>query len=126
MIEQIVQIDTIIAGLHKLRDGLATIGDLEERAVRAKADLDSVNKSLAEAKRNLADAQMHLTKAHVDAQRRYEQEIYTKQGQLKDLSSRVDARQVEVTEVENDLNKKRAELNVVNSTVQEARRRLGL
>ena len=120
------KVDAIIAELQKLSDSLGMISDLEDRASRAQADLDSVNKTLADAKRDLNDTQMNLTKAHVDAQRRYEQEIYTKQGQLRDLTQRLDARQTEVKQVEDDLTAKRSQANVLDHTVQEAKRRLGM
>jgi peptidoglycan hydrolase CwlO-like protein len=65
-----------------------------------------------------------LTQAQRETQRRFDQDMFNKQGQLKSLTERVSALQKQVAELTEELDSKNGQLASVNGAMADARRRL--
>jgi hypothetical protein len=65
-----------------------------------------------------------LTQAQREAQRKFEQDMFNKQGALKDLSERVAVLQKRLAELTEEVNSKDLQLASVNGAMEDARRRL--
>ena len=118
------QVEKIIADLQQLAQALGGVSDLEEATENAQADLDSLNKNLAQARAQMTEAQGLLTKAQAEAQRKYEQDMFIKQGALKSLQDRITALEAREKELTNEVSAKGLQLQSIESGFAEARRRL--
>ena len=117
-------IDKAIVALQELSVAVTNLGDLEERVSRAKADIDSMNATTAAAKAQMSETQGMLSRAQADAQRKYDLDIFEKQGQLKSLNDRVEALRKEVAKQTEEYNTKSQQLFSIHNSMEEARRKL--
>lgn len=114
----------ILSDLQQLASQLEGVSNLEERLVRAKADLDSMNATRDRARAEVRESESLLTKAQKDAQNTFEQDMFNKQGALKELSARVSTMQKKLAELTEEVNTKDSQLASVNGAMEDARRRL--
>ena len=117
-------VDKAVADLQSLSAELKAIGNLEERAVRAKADLDSVSKALSSAKAEMKEVDAGLTVAQKDAQRRFDLDMFTKQGELKELVARIDALKAQAAGLTTEVDTKGQQLSSIIASMNDARRKL--
>src|SRR6516165_5318751 len=117
-------VNRILSDLQQLASQLEGVSNLEERLVRAKADLDSMNATRDRARAEVRESESLLTKAQKDAQNTFEQDMFNKQGALKELSARVSAMQKKLAELTEEVNTKDSQLASVNGAMEDARRRL--
>ena len=117
-------VERIIADLQQLAQALGGVSNLKEATENAQADLDSLNKNLAQARAQMTEAQGLLTKAQAEAQRKYEQDMFIKQGALKSLQDRITALEAREKELTNEVSAKGLQLQSIESGFAEARRRL--
>jgi chromosome segregation ATPase len=118
------QLDKIIHDLQVLSAAVGDVSDIEERKELAQADLDSLNQARAQALQQKNEAEAMLTQAQRETQRRFDQDMFNKQGQLKSLTERVAALQKQVAELTEELDSKNGQLASVNGAMADARRRL--
>jgi|SRR5215469_4154817 len=117
--------EAIAKELHELAAALTNIDNLQERASRVKADLTSVQDQLDGAKREMASVTAGLTQAQAEAQRRFDQDTFNKQGELRALQERIDALKAKDKELGEQLADKGRQLGSINSTVADLKSRLG-
>jgi len=117
-------VNRILSDLQQLASQLEGVSNLEERLVRAKADLDSMNATRDRARAEVRESESLLTKAQKDAQNTFEQDMFNKQGALKELSARVSTMQKKLAELTEEVNTKDSQLASVNGAMEDARRRL--
>ena len=116
--------EKIIQDLQALAQALGGVSDLGEATARAKADLDSVKQILVQAKAELAETTAGLTRAQVENQRRFELDMFNKQGELKNLTERVEALQEQAKDLTEELRSKGVQMQSIESAMNDARRRL--
>jgi hypothetical protein len=117
-------VEKIIQDLQGLAQALGGVSDLGEATSRAKADLESVKQMLTQAKAELAETTAGLTRAQVENQRRYELDMFNKQGELKNLTERVEALQAQAKGLTEELRSKGVQMQSIESAMNDARRRL--
>src|SRR5215472_14258375 len=117
-------LEKIIADLQALSAVVGDVSDIEERRERAQADLDSLNQTREQALAQKTEAETLLSQAQKEAQRRFDQDMFNKQGQLKSLIERVAILQKQVAELSQELESKNGQLASVNGAMADARRRL--
>ena len=117
-------VNRILSDLQQLASQLEGVSNLEERLVRAKVDLDSMNATRDRARAEVRESESLLTKAQKDAQNTFEQDMFNKQGALKELSARVSTMQKKLAELTEEVNTKDSQLASVNGAMEDARRRL--
>jgi chromosome segregation ATPase len=117
-------IDAALAHIKALADTYAEIADIEEHAARAKADLDSVNRTLAERKAQLAGAESEFARANAAAHKAHEQTMFEKRGELRDLAERVERLREEQATLTDGNRKSEMQLRNFESAIEEAKRRL--
>jgi chromosome segregation ATPase len=117
-------VSEIITRLQKLEQDIGDLVDLEEAVVRAKADLQSVNRGLDQAKAQMAEAQAGLTQVQKDAQKRFEQDMFNKQGSLRDLGDRIKMLEDKAKALSDEVSTKGGQLRAINSSLDDARRKL--
>ena len=118
------QVEKIIQDLQELAQALGGVSDLGEATSRAKADLESVKQILTQTKAELAETTAGLTRAQVENQRRYELDMFNKQGELKNLTERVEALQEQAKDLTEELRSKGVQMQSIESAMNDARRRL--
>ena len=118
------QVEKIIQDLQALAQALGGVSDLGEATSRAKADLESVKQILTQTKAELAETTAGLTRAQVENQRRYELDMFNKQGELKNLTERVEALQEQAKDLTEELRSKGVQMQSIESAMNDARRRL--
>ena len=117
-------LDKIISDLQAASAVVGDLSDLEERKARAQADLDSLNESRTRALNQMNEAEAMLSSAQREAQKRFDLDMFTKQGQLKSLTERVAALEKRAGELAEEVNHKGAQLVSIENGFNEARRRL--
>jgi chromosome segregation ATPase len=117
-------ISEIIARLQKLEQDMGDFEEAEEAASRAKADLESVNRDLAQAKAQMHEAQAGLTQVQKDAQKRFDQDMYNKQGSIRDLNERIKALEEKAKALNDEVSTKGGQLRAINDSLDDARRKL--
>ena len=117
-------LDKIISDLQAASAVVGDLSDLEERKARAQADLDSLNDARSRANDQKNEAEAMLSQAQREAQKRFEADMFTKQGQLKSLTERVAALEKRAGELAEEVNHKGAQLVSIENGFNEARRRL--
>ncbi len=75
----------MMAGLGDLSAKLDETESVEDRLSRGKAELEMTQKALKEAKDELGKATAGLSEAQVANAKRHDEEIFKKQGELRDL-----------------------------------------
>jgi chromosome segregation ATPase len=118
------QVFKIITDLQALAQALGDVADLKEAAARAKADLDSINQTRAQAEAQLRNTKAGLSNAQIENQRRFEQEVFVKQGELKGLAERIDGLRMQARELADEVASKGAQLSAINNSLADARRKL--
>jgi chromosome segregation ATPase len=118
------QVEKIIADLQQLAQALGGVSDIEEATENARADLNSLNKTLAQANAQAAESQGLYTKSQAELQRKFDQDMYNKQSALKGLQERVSALEARDRELTNEVAVKSAQLASIEQGFAEARRRL--
>jgi len=114
------------ADLDNLVGTLGNLANLEDRISRAKAECESMEDKAKHIKAELESATAGLARAQVENQRRYEQEMFTKQGELRDLHERTNNMKAKLTAVNQELATKTAELNSINAGLAEVKRKFAL
>ena len=111
----------IIQDLQQLSQQVGDVADIEERSSRAKADLDSLNqaRSTALSQKNEADAL--LSKAQRDAQQRFDQDMFNKQGQLRSLNERIAEAQKQLETLTAELEEKESRMRATNKFLTDAK-----
>jgi len=117
-------LERIISDLQAASAVVGDLSDLEERKARAQADLDSLNQARQRAIDLKNEAEAMLSQAQREAQKRFEADMFTKQGQLKSLTERVAALEKRAGELAEEVNHKGAQLVSIENGFNEARRRL--
>ena len=117
-------LDKIISDLQALSAAVGDVSDIEERKRRAQADLDSLNQARERANNQKNEAEALLSQAQREAQKRFDLDMFTKQGQLKSLTERVAALEKQAGELAEEVNHKGAQLVSIENGFNEARRRL--
>ena len=117
-------LERIISDLQAASAVVGDLSDLEERKVRAQADLDSLNQARQRANDLKNEAEAMLSQAQREAQKRFEADMFVKQGQLKSLTERVAALEKQAGELAEEVNHKGAQLVSIENGFNEARRRL--
>ena len=117
-------LERIISDLQAASAVVGDLSDLEERKARAQADLDSLNQARQRAIDLKNEAESMLSQAQREAQKRFEADMFTKQGQLKSLTERVAALEKQAGELAEEVNHKSAQLVSIENGFNEARRRL--
>jgi len=117
-------LERIISDLQAASAVVGDLSDLEERKARAQADLDSLNQARQRAIDLKNEAEAMLSQAQREAQKRFEADMFTKQGQLKSLTERVAALEKQAGELAEEVNHKGAQLVSIENGFNEARRRL--
>ena len=98
--------------------------DLEEAKARAQADLNDVNNRLGRTKAEMAETNAGLTQVQREAQKRFEQDMHAKQGELRNLTERVNSLKKQAEELTEEVRSKGAQLQSIENGFNEARRRL--
>ena len=119
-------VDRMMNDLRKFREVLVEMDNLEDRRTRSKAECESTEEKAKIIKNELASATAGLARAQVDNQRRYEQEMFTKQGELRDLNERVSILKMQLTELNVAVTNKGNELAQINSSLAEVKRKFAL
>ena len=117
-------LDKIISDLQALSVAVGDVSDIEERKAAAQADLDELNKARKQALQQRNEAGAMLTQAQQEAQRKFEQDMSVKHGQLKSLTERVAALEKRAGELTKEVDHRGAQLASVNGAMEDARRRL--
>jgi predicted nucleic acid-binding Zn-ribbon protein len=117
-------VDRIIADLSSLSQSLGELSDLKEAVSRAKADLDSMNVMREQAESQMREAQAGLTRAQIQNQKQFENDMFNKQGQLKSLTERVAALEERAKELSDEVGSKGAQLGSIENSLNDARRKL--
>ena len=118
------QVEKIIADLQQLAQALGDASSLSELTARAKADYESCQKTLAQIKTEVREAQSGLSKAQGDAEMRFKQDMFNKQGELRDLTQRVEVARTELQKLTTEFDTKTAQLTGINAAVDDVKRRL--
>jgi chromosome segregation ATPase len=119
-------VDRMMNDLRKFREVLTEMDNLEDRRTRSKAECESMEEKAKIIKNELDSATAGLARAQVDNQRRYEQEMFTKQGELRDLNERVGILKMQLTELNVAVTNKGNELAQINSSLAEVKRKFAL
>jgi|SRR5215472_7781731 len=117
--------EAIAKELHELAAALTNIDSLQERTSRAKADFESIQQNLDQVKREMASATAGLTQVQVEAQRRHDQDVFNKQGELRGLQERIEALKAKDKELGEELANKSRQLGSINLSVADLKTRLG-
>jgi chromosome segregation ATPase len=117
-------VNRIIADLQTLAEALGGVSDLQEALARAKADLDSMNAMREQAEGQMREAQAGLTRAQIQNQKQFEQDMFNKQGQLRNLTERVIALEERAKELSDEVGSKGAQLGSIENSLNDARRKL--
>ena len=118
------QVLKIIADLQVLAQALGDVSDLREAASRAKADLDSINQTRTQAEAQLRNTQAGLSNAQIENQRRFEQDVFVKQGELKGLTERIQALRTQAKELADEVTEKEMRCRAATISMDEMRRKL--
>jgi hypothetical protein len=118
------QVLKIIADLNVLAQALSDVSDLREAASRAKADLDSINQTRTQAEAQLRNTQAGLSRAQIENQRRFEQEVFVKQGELKGLAERIEALRAQAKELADDVTDKEMRVRAATISMDDMKRKL--
>jgi chromosome segregation ATPase len=118
------QVEKIIADLQALAEALGDASSLSELTARAKADYESCQKALKQIKTEVQEAKSGLSQAQSAAEARFKQDMFTKQGELRDLTQRVEAVRTELQKLTIEFNTKTAQLTGINAAVDDVKRRL--
>jgi chromosome segregation ATPase len=110
--------------LLQLDEQLGDVSNIKEAKSRAQADLDSMNQLRDRARAEMSEAQNLLTQAQAAAQRQFEQDMFNKQGALRDLTARVRALEARAKELSDVVSEKEGQLRAIDSAMNDARRRL--
>jgi len=100
------------------------VSNIAEQLSRGKADLADMNQRRDHARAEMSEAQNLLSKAQADAQRQFEQDMFNKQGALRDLTARVAALEVRAKELGTEVGEKQNQLSAISVSMADARRRL--
>ena len=114
----------IIADLQVLAQALGDVSDLREASARAKADLDSINQTRTQAEAQLRNTQAGLSNAQIENQRRFEQDVFVKQGELKGLTERIQALRTQAKELADEVTQKEMRCRAATISMDEMRRKL--
>src|SRR5215469_12951743 len=114
----------ILADLQQLSQELGDVDNLKEAKARAQADLDDVNARLQRTKNEMNEASAGLNQVQRDAQRRFEQDMFTKQGELRNLTDRVKSLEERAKELSTEVIEGESRLKAVSISMEDARRKL--
>ena len=117
-------ISDVIARLQKLEQDIGDLDKLEETIKRAKADLESINQATTQARAQMQEAQAGLTQVQREAQRRFDLDMFNKQGALRSLTERLSGLEEKVKELNEEVSVKGRQLQGINDSLNDARRRL--
>src|SRR5215472_9517533 len=117
-------LNRIISDLQQLSQQVGDVSDIEERQARAKADLDSLNQARENALAQKNEAETLLSQAQKEAQRRFDTDMFNKQGQLKSLVERIKTLEQRAKELIDDVAAKESQLAAASSSMEDMRRKL--
>jgi len=117
-------LNRIISELQQLSQQVGDVSDIEERQARAKADLDSLNQARENALAQKNEAETLLSQAQKEAQRRFDTDMFNKQGQLKSLVERIKTLEQRAKELIDDVAAKESQLAAASSSMEDMRRKL--
>jgi|SRR5215469_17795098 len=117
-------LNRIISDLQQLSQQVGDVSNIGERLARAKADLDSLNQARENALGLKNEAETLLSQAQKEAQRRFDQDMFNKQGQLKSLVERVKALEERSKELTGEVAAKEGQLAAASSSMEDMRRKL--
>ena len=117
-------LNQIISDLQQLSQQVGDVSNIDERVKRAKADLDSLNQARENAVVQKNEAETLLTQAQKEAQRRFDQDMFNKQGQLKSLVERVKALEEKLKALSDDVAAKEGQLRIASMAMEDMKRKL--
>src|SRR5215469_8222624 len=117
-------LNRIISDLQQLSQRVGDVSDIEERVTRGKADLESLNQARENALAMKNEAETLLTQAQKEAQRRFDQDMFNKQGQLKSLVERVKALEDKLKVLNEDVATKEGQLRIASMAMEDMKRKL--
>ena len=117
-------LNRILSDLQQLSQQVGDVSDINERIKRAKADLDSINDTKVRAQGEMQEAQGLLTKAQADAQRRFDQDMFNKQGQLKSLQDRIADLEAKNKELTDEVTEKEMRVRAATISMEDMKRKL--
>jgi len=117
-------LNRIISDLQQLSQQVGDVSNIDERVKRAKADLDSLNQARENAVVQKNEAETLLTQAQKEAQRRFDQDMFNKQGQLKSLVERVKALEEKLKALSDDVAAKEGQLRIASMAMEDMKRKL--
>ena len=103
---------------------MGDVSNIQERLSRGKADIESMNNARSQAQSQLQETQSLYTKAQADAQRKFDQDIFTKQGQIKSLTERIADAQKKLDEITAELDEKESRMRATNKFFADAKNSL--
>src|SRR5215472_16769618 len=117
-------LNRIISDLQQLSQQVGDVSNIDERVKRAKADLDSLNQARENAVVQKNEAETLLTQAQKEAKRRFDQDMFNKQGQLKSLVERVKALEEKLKALSDDVAAKEGQLRIASMAMEDMKRKL--
>jgi len=117
-------LNRIISDLQQLSQQVGDVSNIEERASRAKADLDSLNQARENALAQKNEAQALLSQAQREAQRLFDQDMFNKQGQLKSLVERIKELEKQLRDLSEVVAAKEGQLRVASMAMEDMKRKL--
>jgi chromosome segregation ATPase len=118
------QVEKIIADLQALAEGLGDVSDLEEHSSRARADYDSQKQALAQIRAELQDSRAQLLQSQRLAQQKFEQDMFNKQGELRNLTERVKILEARAKELDGEVGTKEGQLRAASLAMEDMKRKL--
>ena len=80
------QVEKIIADLQVLAEALGGVADMKKMTEAAKADYEDCQRRLSQIKAEVNEASAGLSQVQRQNQKQFEQEVYNRQRELKDLT----------------------------------------
>jgi hypothetical protein len=117
-------LNRILSDLQQLSQEVGDVSNIKEQITRAKADLVSINETKANADRQMREAQTLLSQAQRDAQQRFDQDMFTKQGLLKSLQDRIAALEARHKELVDDVAEKEMRVRAATISMEDMKRKL--
>jgi hypothetical protein len=117
-------LNRILTDLQQLSQQVGDVSDIKEQISRAKADLVSINETKANADRQMREAQTLLSNAQRDAQQRFDQDMFTKQGLLKSLQERIATLEARNKELTDEVTEKEMRCRAATISMEDMKRKL--
>lgn len=118
-------IDDTISHLVAARDHLAKLGKLEEAHAKSSAEFESHKAELSRVQGELENAKSGLSQAQVKNLRDYEEAVFTKSQQVKDLDAKIALALAQLNSVNVHLTSAATRHKQIEDSIASLRARLG-